>query len=422
MIPGFPWIASYKAIEGNRRYSMKTIYTIPEQSMGKLEIKLEKINKKAVKLGFPLVSMTTIREVFKSKIDPFTEIRHEWKAIEVEISGETPRIAGCAFVAALDHLVDDEGKPITILRVVPGMDLPERFRTIGPICEHCHQIRKRVKTYVLQDESLTYKIVGSTCLSDFTGAGFDPESAAAYCEMVLDLCDEAREESERSGGPRTEAWINLDKFLAVTAALIRIDGWLSKSQAMTHGVQSTANICGTMFFDRREDPDIRKFCTEREPTQEDIDMALATREWIRNLGTEKAVSDYEYNLKTVEGLGRVNDRLFGIAASAVAGYRRWVGKEVERKHAAETSNHFGEVGKREVFTLTVSTIFETENQWGVTRIVKFLSEEGNRAVWFSSKDPKVEIGGTYKVKATVKKHDEYQGVKQTTLTRCKILD
>jgi len=44
---------------------------------------------------------------------------------------------------------------------------------------------------------------------------------------------------------------------------------------------------------------------------------------------------------------------------------------------------------------------------------------GNHLTWFASGSD-MEVGNTYKLLGTIKKHDEYNGVKQTILTRCKV--
>lgn len=58
------------------------------------------------------------------------------------------------------------------------------------------------------------------------------------------------------------------------------------------------------------------------------------------------------------------------------------------------------------------------NEWGETWIYKF-TDGKSQFVWFTGfKD--VEVGQTYKLSGTVKKLDEFNGVKQTIVTRCKL--
>lgn len=58
------------------------------------------------------------------------------------------------------------------------------------------------------------------------------------------------------------------------------------------------------------------------------------------------------------------------------------------------------------------------NEWGETWIYKF-TDGKSQFVWFTGfKD--IEVGQTYKLTGTVKKLDEFNGVKQTVVTRCKL--
>lgn len=58
------------------------------------------------------------------------------------------------------------------------------------------------------------------------------------------------------------------------------------------------------------------------------------------------------------------------------------------------------------------------NEWGETWIYKF-TDGKSQFVWFTGfKD--IEVGQTCKLSGTVKKLDEFNGVKQTIVTRCKL--
>jgi hypothetical protein len=62
-----------------------------------------------------------------------------------------------------------------------------------------------------------------------------------------------------------------------------------------------------------------------------------------------------------------------------------------------------------------------EGQWGTTTLVSFEDKPGNLIKWFASVDlDDINTGDVVDIKATVKKHDEYQGVKQTMVSRAKI--
>lgn len=87
------------------------------------------------------------------------------------------------------------------------------------------------------------------------------------------------------------------------------------------------------------------------------------------------------------------------------------------------SQYIGEIGER------LTTEVELKNEYcyetyftysgELNAIYTFEDSCGNVFVWKTS--PKgLEIGHSYKVVGTVKDHNEYKGVKQTVLTRCKV--
>lgn len=105
--------------------------------------------------------------------------------------------------------------------------------------------------------------------------------------------------------------------------------------------------------------------------------------------------------------------------------REW--READEAARKAVSQWVGEVGERLDLDLTVARVASYEarpfNSWGnntVTRYVVTLRDAtGNVFIWFA--DYGRTQGEQLKVRATVKKHDEYQGEKQTTIQRVKEL-
>jgi hypothetical protein len=90
--------------------------------------------------------------------------------------------------------------------------------------------------------------------------------------------------------------------------------------------------------------------------------------------------------------------------------------------ANNPSTHRGEIGEKLGFLFTVDFTVECENQFGSTLLVKGSDEDGNVYVTFySGTTYNPEEGETYFLKGSVKAHDDYRGVPQTVLTRCKFL-
>jgi hypothetical protein len=96
-------------------------------------------------------------------------------------------------------------------------------------------------------------------------------------------------------------------------------------------------------------------------------------------------------------------------------------KRREERVAADraTSQHVGTVGERREFALTVGKVFSFEGIYGTTYINICKDADGNVIVYKGSNG--YEEGETLTVKATVKAHDEREGVAQTLIARPKVM-
>ena len=100
-------------------------------------------------------------------------------------------------------------------------------------------------------------------------------------------------------------------------------------------------------------------------------------------------------------------------------------REDDKASQREALGHVGEVKQRLGFE-KVKVIFtkSLENDWGVTTLIKFRMEEGegNHLTWFASGDLTEEFpqGEIFDITGSVKKHDEFDGIPQTVITRVKI--
>ena len=101
-------------------------------------------------------------------------------------------------------------------------------------------------------------------------------------------------------------------------------------------------------------------------------------------------------------------------------------KDIEKSHHNVNDSHseyVGSVGQRLTIDVKSSELVASfETLYGFTSLYKFIDECDNEYIWYSSslflsKDAAENITT---VKSTVKDHNEYKGVKQTILTRCKV--
>ena len=137
-------------------------------------------------------------------------------------------------------------------------------------------------------------------------------------------------------------------------------------------------------------------------------------------------SDFAYNMRTVANSDAITWKQGGIAAYLIEGYRRDKAREIEREVVAKAqadSEWIGVEGQRvTVPAATVTRVSEHESQWGVSFLVSMLDQAGNVVnTWTSAPWAEdLEAGEILDVTGTIKKLDEYRGVKQTTLTRVRV--
>jgi len=82
------------------------------------------------------------------------------------------------------------------------------------------------------------------------------------------------------------------------------------------------------------------------------------------------------------------------------------------------SEYVGEVGERlRNLTVVFSSRRGFNGKFGWTNIFTFKCGD-NVFTWFTSSEPEIEVGNTYDMTATVKKHEEFRSVKTTVVSRC----
>ncbi|MCK9325804.1 MAG: hypothetical protein M0P69_09945 [Bacteroidales bacterium] len=397
-------------------------YRVIEVNLEHLQGRIEKLNKRARKLGCQEIQVQVTNEEFIQVGMAGSDFTETVKMLTVTVTGEAPVIAGWKFVATLQH--EQTG---TILRTVRGEEIPERYREAdASVCEHCNMNRRRKDTYIVRNvETNECKQVGRTCLKDFTGHT-NPESIARWFDDVLTELDKLTEGSEGGYG-EAPRYLETRTYLAHVAACIRLDGWVSKTKAMQDHCWATAGAAEYYMVGwtraLRLTPGEKAEIANLQPVERDFDMADKSIEWARTeLAAKANKSDYEHNLDVVMKMDYLGYREQGIAASCVAVYQRKLRRNEERQaqeRVGTNSSHVGEVGKRMNIKVTVLDRRICESHFGTTSLHRMIDESGNILKWFAS-NCELEIGRTYQMKATVKKHDEFRGIKETLVTRCAV--
>lgn len=381
--------------------------------------RLTSLNRRAKKLGMSPVGIE-VGEPYQKRLRPAEQggpARVETR-VPIALVGNPPRIEGWRFVAKLDFFGGSDVPPL--LLTMPGEEMPAEYREADPLhCDHCGNRRRRNAVYVLADGDDRHVQVGSRCLGDFLGETNSPERIIQWARILERMVDVVGNDDLDPKGASQSIGIELESYLSMVAALVRESGFVSRKQAEVSEGNSTA-------LDALIAPSVIRSGHMRDPvTDHDRRMAQEALEWARNLSDDEVRNEYLFNLRSVAARGFIPERATGIAASMIPAYQRARDRERERAEEAERSGHFGEVGQRGEFVLTVERIRRKESAWGTQYHYHMRDPDGNRCIWFASRmagfgenDEPVEEGLTYAVRGTVKKHDEYRGIKSTVINRC----
>lgn len=397
---------------------------------------IERMNRRAKKLGLPPVALEILERTVKKQrlvrgdVDPQLTI-HEPVEVGVEVcrvrvSAQPLKLPGNWQLAA--RLDFEEGG--TIVSAVPGVEIPSHFRTSDCICEHCKTKRRRAHTYVVRNVKEERHVqVGSDCISDFLGHE-SPAAIAAQLEFMSTLIvglggfgDPDQEPGER--GSRAPRYWDAKGLLSVACASVREHGYISvgaSKDALAAGnfTPSTKDRVLTHLHGvRKED-----FITS---TDEDDARAEKILRWVREevaaVPAEQRQNEYMNNIAVALGGEFVRDRFVGIAVSAIPTYDREMGIRVAREGRSKTSRHVGVKGERADFGFRVRQTKSIIGAYGTSTICIFEDEAGNEFKWFATGSPPAFSPGDHVLlKATVVKHEEYKGVRQTVINRCKPID
>lgn len=403
--------------------TLQATYSILDYNLETLQSLIVRLNRRATKLGLcPLtLSIDTDHAFFIDEKDrdgkPFIV-----KRIPCTIARQSPILDGWSFVATIQHL--EEGN---ILRSIPGTDIPvpESYRTIASNCDHCRVQRSRNDTYLVYHAKHGLKQVGSSCIKDFLGHS-DPHELASYLQCLVGISDlcclKDDDEGNFGSGSGSDYW-RIETVLTQAATVIRLDGFTSRTKAKeSFNKVATADVVTSLLAlsnaDLERDLELKHYAKQEEA---DKDLAQAALAWARNLSGSDLAQDYLWNLHVACQAEAIDYRLMGLVVSAIPAYHKATSAKIEREQQAATSTWRGTIGKREVFSpLTLTRKVEFPGQYGLTTFNSFVDNEGNAFSWKQSGGNSWEIGAVLTVKATVKEHSEYKGIKQTVLTRATV--
>jgi len=399
----------------------------------RIEETLTRLSKKLKRKNLPPIvvrSHTTQERVIEVPIDEAhpdilikkTLIDHIY---EIDIPDESAYIKnkGVEYVAKVEQTAGEEN---LIWMADESEDLwKEAAENYGKgmiPCDHCGRRINRTRGYVFKNGAGKLLCIGSTCVDEYFGIDveklLDMRSIIGEAIFAGGLDDETRE-MLRSYKSDLGLW---RQFFAVSRHLIKIEGYISKSKVeMGQARQSTASstnailsVLNTCHTDLKEE-------FEKQYRKELNDIE-AWKSFLNFYETLDPKSNFETNMKSI--VLTMDVTRDGIMAYAVwKHYLETVIKPREEaaKKARKPSEWIGKEGERiETDVLVLKSIEKARESMGYGYkscyyINKMITPEGNLLTWFGSKPMEEET--ECRIRATVKKHEEYRGEKITVVTR-----
>lgn len=411
---------SEEEAEAQQQTEPSYLHRVPAQSFDDVNHQVALANRRLARNGIEeRFEIVDVEHYTESRENPDGS-RRQRDMVSYRLNHPALKIGGWQVAGRIDRLADGT----LIAMNAPGQELGG-WRPQHQECDHCGTSRRRTNTYLLRGEDGDIKQVGSNCLESFTG--IRPEGMWA-----LEYDIEDRMDRRHGGGWGSGGWqdVRTPQNIVAYALVLSdegrsyrsrrnadIDGGVSTGQAVQDHISPTPRM--------RNTPEYRA-SIERIYSEETQERAAQVIEFARNIEGD---NDYTANLRSLASQEYITSRHYNFVSSAVAAWRREQDRQTERAVRERTAENalnewYGEVGERiGNFPVTVTGVRYLNGNYGTTTLLSMKDSEGRTFNWFASGYKEYQEGSHLLInRATVKKHDEYRGTKQTVLTRCQLDD
>lgn len=368
-------------------------YEIPEYKFERFEKELKKLEEKCRKYNCDFHYTKGEKKLKEFEQDGKNILIN---VIPVEVDAKAVQ-NGWKYVASIEHY--ESGN--IILRVDDSVDIPEKYRTIEGICEHCNTKRDRKFTILIQNiETKELKQVGRQCVMEYTN-GLTP-AMLKQLESVVDLIETSKTQDKTEAVPYEEILVDVLELWTTAYNVISKYGYWEKRQGEKKSGYSTVDrvvylMNNTKCLNTRKGEAVQQWLLENKKTGVDIEN-------YRTLARERFIRTYDIEL----------------AVKAVNYYKNFE-KFHEKRSLSEWQGEIGTEYKLNVVkTRLVNTFDDKYNEGKKVNLYELTDTEDNLFVWFTHYDGLASGDRDYSVIGTVKKHEERNGVKQTVLSHCRV--
>jgi len=252
-------------------------------------------------------------------------------------------------------------------------------------CDHCNTNRQRKTVYIFKKEDGTFFRIASSCVVKYFGIQGEKIISAMHVHDAFLKSIEAN-----------------DDFENCVVKTFRLED-----------IIATGLYYNMSFTNAKEDMGFTyRNIQSAETRQEEVNMVKA---FVESL--DQFSSDWAFNLKQIINNERITEKHIGLVWSASVAFLK---NQVKQKLLNKKDGFVGKVGDKMEMELTFVSMVSFESNFGMTRIYKFLTKEGQVIVWKTSTLVNFDKHSPVKAKFTVKEHSVYKEEQQTLVLRLKI--
>lgn len=393
-------------------------FWLHEMRLPELKKVFEGVNKRAKRNNLPLNEYKIIETEQRTG-----KLGRIFNMLKIEAVTPVVRFGGWKFLAELDYTENPEKPFIRSLSFDEDSAPFAHLYNQECVCEHCETKRKRNKVFYLEHKSGEKKLVGSSCVKVF----LKNATAKYFLENWDDVTEFIRDTETQKDDD--ECWdhfqksysYNLDTVLLLGFEIIKQDGGYVSPRVCAS--TATGHIAMDIIFNPAKAKNIHpRYILDREILAKRYGAQLEElKTFVANLEER---STYDHNIKLIFENETVSPRNITFAISAIAYLLGVKNQEAKKEEEKKNFNpiHFGEIGKKVTgMEGEITRMQNYQHGYGWGTIVHVKTAE-SLFVWFSSKPlpDSLDLGVKVALSGTIKKHDEFRGVKQTVITRAKL--
>lgn len=434
-IPAAAIDASTISTENNNHGLLQGRVMLFPSQLQELQKRIEKLNAKAQKFGLEPISILSSKESYwayktetnrsgtkaTSYLVPFKPEQHEARVTlhEVQLQYPIVKLGNWNVVGKLEAY----GDGLLQFSATPHKQDKQRLNEAAQkalCCEHCNTARKRKEGFLLRNEETgDYKLIGSSCLEDFTG--HDPQKALFLAKMSSVV--QFEDMDEYFGGRSGVQAFAAKQVIALSHVLIQRHGFVSSNTSRETGIPSTAQDVMAALNTMVYNPGDQHSGSLRQSMIDSMPHAEAVIEWVK---TSTDNSPYFQNLKLSlsQDVIPMHPKVMAIAVSAIPAYSKHCAAEIE-KRTRSNSQHVGTPKEKMERELTIKGTYTFETQYGPSTFVTLMDDDGNVFKWKTASCPQdIHNGQGQRIRATftIKDHGEYKGTKETSVLRLKVTE